>query len=156
MKKWKIVLLVLLILIVVAVLGYLAYTHLKTNQANKRIDQTIKSANIPDSEIIVLRKPTYNSEVFGSEWFTKVITTKKDYQTWKNMVKKKHKFLNGEELTNKNEAKLNSVKNCELTYELTYESVNRSVRSVYGYGENSATKQQVETDFSYRISRKDF
>ncbi|WP_439443692.1 hypothetical protein ACSMFR_02560 [Listeria aquatica] len=154
MKRWKLIFLIVLILMIVGALGYAEYIHFKTKQANHQIDQAIHQMGIPEKEQIVIEKPKYNAEVFGNEWFTKVITTKKDYQTWKKIVRTNHEFLNGEKLTSKNKGKLDSVSSCELTYSFTYESVNKSVDVDLVYGGNSVTKKQENTYFAYKISRK--
>lgn len=154
MKKSKRIFFIVLTLIIVGVLGYTKYIYFKTNQANREIDLAIHKMKIPESEIIVIEKPKYNAEVFGKEWFTKVITTKKDYQTWKSIVKTNHEFLNGEKLTSENISKLNFASNCELTYSFTYESVNKSVEADRAYGDNSATKKQEDAYFAYKVSKR--
>lgn len=154
MKKSKGIFFVILTLIIVGVLGYTGYIYFKTNQANHEMDLTIHKMKIPENEIIVIEKPQYNAEVFGKEWFTKVITTKKDYQTWKNIVKTTHKFLNGKKLTSENISKLNFASNCELTYSFTYESVNKLVDVDSAYGDNSATKKQEDAYFAYKVSKR--
>ncbi|WP_115751730.1 hypothetical protein [Listeria kieliensis] len=154
MKRWKVVFLVVLILIIGGVVGYKGYIYFKTKQANHQIDQAIHKIGIPKNEIIVIENPKYNAEVFGNEWFTKEITTKKDYQTWKNMVRTKHEFLNGKKLTSENKNKLNFASNCELTYSFTYQSANKSVDADSAYGDNSATKEQENAYFAYKVSEK--
>ncbi|MBC1778276.1 hypothetical protein [Listeria booriae] len=151
MKKWKIILLVISLLIVLPILAYIGYIHFRITQAENRIDETIAASKIPEDQVIVVEKIMYNSKVFAYEWFPKSITTKKDYANWKKIVTEKQQFLNGVKLTSKNKSKLDSPKNCELTYSFVYESDSKSVSSSYSCAGNEATPSQVKEYFSYTI-----
>lgn len=153
MKKWKLICFILVVIVVVPIVGYTSYIYIRVHQANTQIDQAIKKLGIPQNEIVVLKKTAYNAQpLFSAEWFPKTITTKKDYETWKNIVLKNKRYLNGHKLKNKDA--VNSIKNCEITYDFTYRARSKSVEVDCIYGENSATKQQIQEYFSYRILDK--
>ncbi|MBC2097439.1 hypothetical protein HCJ70_00170 [Listeria booriae] len=83
MKKWQIILGSLLLVIILAIGGYMLYVHINTKQADDQINRIIEEAGIPENGIIVIEKTKYNQKVLSDEWWTKEITTEKDYENWK-------------------------------------------------------------------------
>ncbi|WP_163653615.1 hypothetical protein [Listeria sp. PSOL-1] len=150
MKKWKIILGSLLLFIVLAISGVYLYIYLTTKHADQEIDKVIHQSGIPKDQVIVIQKTECNfpSVSLGYEWFTKKITTKKDYANWKKLVQTNHRFLNGQRLTDKNKEKLNSPVNCELIYYFSYSNYTKKVDARYV----PATKaKEVKSKFAYTL-----
>ncbi|MGG7099149.1 hypothetical protein, partial [Clostridium sardiniense] len=85
--------------------------YLKKMYADKKIDEFItEKANIPLSEILVIT-PTKESGYLGSSdnSYIKSFTTKKDFERWKEKLKKEGKNYKDVQ-----------VKDCEIEYSCRY------------------------------------
>ncbi|MBC1272611.1 hypothetical protein [Listeria booriae] len=153
MKKWQLILGSLLLVIILAVGGYMLYVHINTKQADNQINSIIEEAGIPKNGIIVIEKTKYNQKVLSDEWWTKEITTEKDYENWKRTVKEQQHFLNGDKLTSKNESKLDSKTNCELKYNFAYYKNPDKVYGDYVISGDSVSSDAATRLFAYTIPK---
>ncbi|MBC6316960.1 hypothetical protein [Listeria grandensis] len=153
MKKWQIILGSILFLFLVTVGGYMIYAHINTKQADAAINKVIKEAGIPENEIIVVEKTTYNQKILSSEWCTKTITTEKDYQNWKKEVKQQQHFFNGEKVTSKNISRLDSKTNCELQYLFMFYKNPSKVNGYYVISGNSVGPDKAKYIFAYTLPK---
>lgn len=88
MKKIVIGVLVVIVLIIAVVEGkYYINMYYQKSQAKKPIEAAIKTSKIPQKDIYVMKENEYGSESIGDS-VKKEITTKKDYQNWKQFVRK--------------------------------------------------------------------
>ncbi|EBF5184280.1 hypothetical protein FH019_14650 [Listeria monocytogenes] len=147
MKKVKISIVSFLGVIILSLIVYFGYINYQTYQANKLMNDAIKKAGIPISEVITIQATNYNQQgLFGPEWYGEDITTKKDYKHWKQVVKKRGKYLSGKPLGDT--AALSNPKNCELTYGLLLQDGVARIGPVYAG--TSATSSQLD-EFAYHF-----
>ncbi|WP_163653652.1 hypothetical protein [Listeria sp. PSOL-1] len=71
------------------------YVHMITKRADNEINKVIHKSGIPQDEIIAIKNIKCHIPPFayGHEWFSKTITTKKDYANWQKWVKEKNILL---------------------------------------------------------------
>ncbi|TYU72479.1 hypothetical protein FZW90_14390 [Listeria monocytogenes] len=147
MKKVKISIVSFLGTIILSLIVYVGYINYQTYQANKLMNDAIKKAGLPISEVITIHATTYNQQgFFESEWYGEDITTKKDYKHWRQVVKKRGKYLSGKPLGDT--AALSNPKNCELNYGLLLEDGVARIGPVYAG--TSARSSQLD-EFAYHF-----
>ncbi|MBM7836255.1 hypothetical protein [Clostridium sardiniense] len=140
-------LLIILIIIVGIIIFFVGKGYLKKMDADKKIDKFItEKANIPLSEILVITPIKEWGMIGDSEKeYSKYFTTKKDFERWKEKLKKEGK--------NYKDVK---IKDCEIQYSCTYSpkiskfnqtEVYRLQYSLFGNSINSLN--EIENDFAY-------
>lgn len=151
MKKIVYILLGFSLFILLGILLYIGYFKYQEYVGDKKIDTFIsQKAKIPKNEIILV-KNTYRHSSKYVTWFSKDITTKSDFDKWKNEIKKTGKFYNGAPVPNEYKPK---SEDCELIYNFSYEIENYGFDKnfifyyvISGTSENS--KKVIKENFAY-------
>lgn len=151
MKKLKKIAIVTLISIFSIIILYYISWALQTVDASKKMNQYLELSGIPADEVFVVEKIEAHQKFFFSDkWYTKTITTKKDYNQWKQQVLKTGRLYNHKKLKDKNY--VNNIKNCEVLYYLTYYHYGDDVYGSYGInGEDKVTSALLQENFHYRL-----
>lgn len=134
MKKMKRITISLLVCILVLVGSYFGWIKYQSVQAENKIHQKLVFLGIPEDELLVVKEIEYNQKMFfGDKWYAEDVTTKKDYEKWKEMVTTTGKYLSGETY-NEGEDSI-KAENCELLYSIIYKR--NDVRVSQSYAGNS-------------------
>lgn len=144
MKK-KII--IIFIIIVGVIVFFVGKGYLKKIDADKKIDKFItEKADIPSSEILVI-EPTEESGYLGASnnSYIKSFTTKKDFERWKENLKKEGK--------NYKDVK---VKDCEIQYSCRYSPKIPKFNQIDSYslqyslsGNGINNFKKIESNFAY-------
>ncbi|EAC6693234.1 hypothetical protein ACR92_15645, partial [Listeria monocytogenes] len=135
MKKIIIGVLVVIVLIIAVVEGkYYINMYYQKGQAKKPIEASIKASKIPKKDIYVIKENEYESESIGDS-VQKEITTKKDYENWKQLVSKRKKYLDGSSWHKKKG--WDKIDKCEISYLFVYDTHTKKVRKYYILAGNS-------------------
>lgn len=150
MKKIVIGVLVVIVLIIAVVEGkYYINLYYQKVQAKKPIEAAIKTSKIPQKDIYVMKENEYGSESIGDS-VKKEITTKKDYQNWKQFVRKERKYLDGSSWYQKKG--WDKIDKCETSYQFVYDTHTKKVRKYYILAGNSVNYKKNKQYFSYLLN----
>ncbi|WP_163651741.1 hypothetical protein [Listeria sp. PSOL-1] len=148
MKKIMIGILIFIVAIIVIVEGYY-YGNMfyQKSQAKKPIEEAIQSLRIPKKEMYTLTDNKYESSNLGSHIET-TITTKKDYENWKEIVLKQGHYLDPHKGKLTNKKKLEKIENGELTYSFFYDPKTKKVSISYNINGTGVSADKLKY-FSY-------
>ncbi|WP_163652644.1 hypothetical protein [Listeria sp. PSOL-1] len=119
------------------------------HQAKKPIEKAIQSLHIPAKEIYMIKDNQYEDKDYkGQDMVETVITTKKDYHTWKKIVSEKGTYLNPHSGKVKDKKVLDNIENCEITYWFVYDADTKKVTLSYAIDGTAVKPDQLEY-FSY-------
>lgn len=149
MKKIKKIMISSLACILLIVGCYVGWIKYQTVQAENKIHQKLASLGIPKDELIVVENIEYNQKMFfGDKWYVEGVTTKKDYEKWKEMVTTSGKYLSGEPY-NEGVDSLNA-ENCELLYSVMYSKNDVNVSQSYA-GDSFDEGDERVSAFAYTL-----
>ncbi|MFN6737294.1 hypothetical protein ACK4CJ_12010 [Enterococcus gallinarum] len=151
MKKILYILLSCFLFVIVVILLYFGYFKYQEYTSYQKIDNFIgQTKEIPQEEILLV-KDIYPLSNKYETYFSKDITTKKDFENWKKEITKTGKFYNGN-LVPKDY--IPTLEDCELIYSFIYAVENYGLKKrlsfnyiISGTSENS--KKVIKENFAY-------
>ncbi|KAF1294187.1 DUF3139 domain-containing protein [Candidatus Enterococcus leclercqii] len=136
-------------IIVVLILGYYGYSIYQKDQADEKINQYLVERGLPEEQIETIGKIRYDEKPGLYKQYSKRITTKKDFQKWRQEVINSGTFLSGEKL--KNQESLTII-NCELEYYCVLDLKNNRVTIQYVIsGDGTTDPQKIDSQFAYPL-----
>lgn len=154
MKKWLKISFIIILVIVTLSTGYNLLQICEDNQADKVINSAFEKSGMPSDQMIVIVKTNRQLNLFGYGNYHKILTTKKDYEFWKQEVQKRGKLFSGKSF---DKAFLQDPKNCELYYWVDYRArdtgkFDASAFSIQisAYGDSKTKDGINENLFAYR------
>ncbi len=147
-SKWLILIILFPFILFISLLLFFFIKGLTIEAKGKEeIAHYIQSINIPDDEIIILNGEQYSIGLLSIDGFQEEITTKSDYETWKQKIQETGKFYNEEIVPSNYTPKL---EDCELIYTFSYNSNRKTISFVYEIaGDATGNKKIIRENFAY-------